>query len=160
MEFLSYLLTAVIAYLGVMGGYALALISPEELKPGKKYFEALHMICFILVMLLLMYFRSPTWGAISLMAVGVFIKVGRGRAAQKIAYGILGAMFAVMAQVPILFKITASLIFIFSLASGTLCVMRHKEKSRVWQLFYILGSNALFFLTALPLYFLDLKIVG
>jgi len=156
---LMYLLTSIISYLGVIGGFALANISPEELKPGRKYFDAVMDFTFIILMLLLLYFRNPAIGVIIIIAIGVYLKFGRGMTAMKIEYGILGVVFALLAADQLMFKIAASLVFIFGLAGGTLCVMKHQEKSRAWQFFYVLFSNSLFFVTALPLYFLDVKIV-
>ncbi|MBD3312850.1 hypothetical protein GF345_00240 [Candidatus Woesearchaeota archaeon] len=159
MEFLIYFLTAVLAYIGLAGGFALAQISPEEMKPGRKYFDALNYILFSLIMLMLLFFESPTIGITVLLAISIYIKFGRQKATLKIAYGVLGAVLALLTFDKYIFMITASLIFMFGIVSGTLCSIRHSQMSRKQQFLYIMGSNALFFLTALPLYFLELKVI-
>lgn len=154
--FLIYFLTSIIAYLGLIGGFALAHIAHEELNPGRKYFEAMKDFTLVIIMLLPLYLKEPSIGIMAVIIMGIYFKFWRGSTAVKIVYGIVGAVFAVLSKERIIFPITASVVFIFGLSIGTLCVMKHADKSKTWQLLYILGSNALFFATALPLYFSDL----
>ncbi len=56
MALLTELLMILISLTGLLFGLLLAYISPEELKPGKKYFLLLKQVLFVLASLLILYY--------------------------------------------------------------------------------------------------------
>jgi hypothetical protein len=48
---MSYLVVGVVAFLGILAGKIIALMTEEELKPGRKYFVLIKKISLVLMML-------------------------------------------------------------------------------------------------------------
>ncbi|MCX8147344.1 MAG: hypothetical protein N3D84_02660 [Candidatus Woesearchaeota archaeon] len=164
MNFITYLLIAAISYLGLLAGFALGNIAPEELKPGKKYMEAARSFSYILAIIFLLYLKEPAIGLIVIGVILMHLKYGKGTVAANIEYGALGVVFSLLSFDNKIFAIVASLVFIYGIAVGLLMLVKIKEKEKKRlsvgkQIAIILASNLLFFVTALPLYFLNLKIV-
>ncbi len=158
--FLNYLIMSIVAYLGLAGGFILAVLASEELKDGRRYFMALKDIMTVLLMLLLLYIQEPALGIIVLIGVAVYFRFLREVEDIRIIYPLAGAIMGVLSQFSGVVTLAASLIFIMGLASGTICAMENEKRTRKQQISYILLSNISFFVTALPLFFLQLKIVG
>jgi hypothetical protein len=156
MSFTTYILLSVIAYLGLVAGFILTLISPEELKAGEKYAHFGRSVFYIASLLLTLYLKVPSIGIIVLIAIAMHIYLAKDYNSVKIEYGILGVIMGMLLKEIIILAISASLIFLFGISVAICCIAKHEKKSRKWQLYYILGTNALFFVTAIPVYFLDI----
>jgi len=72
MEIMQYLLTVVVAFFGIPMGYVLSLIAPEELVPGKRFFQPFRYLrlIFPFIGILLFLFRD---NGLSMAASIVFL---------------------------------------------------------------------------------------
>ena len=66
---IDYILALIISFLGVMLGGVLALIAPEELKAGKKWWKILEWILLAVIAGVMLYFAGFTSWTIVLAAV-------------------------------------------------------------------------------------------
>ncbi len=112
---LTRLLIALIAFLGLLGGYVLTFLAKEEIKPGKKYFLILQRLILIALALLLL---SKVWTTTAFiiplilgLLVGFFLKV---------RYLYLGLALAAAVNLPMdFFVLVASLVFLYGLPYGS-----------------------------------------
>lgn len=155
MTFTAYILTSLIAYLGLAAGFALTMISPEELKAGGKYAHFARSVFYILALLLMLYMKIPAIGIIVLIAIAMHVFLAKDYNSVKIEYGVLGVILGMFSKDSTMLAISASLVFLYGLSTAICCIAKHEKKSRRWRLSYILGTNALFFVTALPIYFIQ-----
>ena len=109
---IDYILTLIVSFLGVFLGGILALISPEELKPGKKYFKIVGWAVLIALLALSLYFSQIIWFILIAVLI-LFLKVFN-REYPALAFVLFFSFFA-----DFLF-IAASMIFIYGLPLGTL----------------------------------------
>lgn len=120
---LNYIFAVIASYIGLFCGVALALISPEEIKPGRRYFNLIEKFLFIIICVLGIYtiiMLGNYWYSALIAAfalVALFTKKIKFH-----SYYILLAMLAALNDVVIL-----SLIFIIGLPIGTL-LAEHKSR--------------------------------
>ncbi len=110
---IDYFLTLTIAFAGVFAGGLLAIISPEELKPGEKYWKILKWVLLAVIITVLFYFSQLIIYAIIITALLVYLKIINRE------YPALAFVFFLSAYEGFLF-IASSLIFIYGLPAGTL----------------------------------------
>lgn len=129
----------IVAFLGLILGILLAKISPEEMKPGKKYFIIFRNVLLPIISIILFYFSNYNilFFIVGLI-IGYFIKL------DYFYFGLVLA-FAFYVSKEILF-ILASLIFIYGLPTGTLLEKKIKPKQ-------FLKLMAMFFLPFIILTF-------
>jgi hypothetical protein len=119
-------LTIVVSYLGIIFGYILALIAPEELRVARKYFRigkfAMLGIIFFLANYYLLLFNSIlTLSIFSILMIVMFVLelVYNKRAYEFSNYIIFTIPYVVITDNTFRL-IFASTIFIYGLVSGTL----------------------------------------
>lgn len=110
---IDYLLVLIITFAGVLTGGVLALLSPEELKQGEKYWKILKWALLILIIAVLFYFSGNIFFAAAIAALLVILKI------LKREYPALAFVLFLSSKESFLL-IAASLIFIYGLPSGTL----------------------------------------
>ena len=103
---------SIISFIGLLIGILLAKLSPEELKPGKKYFILLKKIILIAIVISIIYYSK-------LSLFGLFIGAFIGYFFKK-EYFYFGLALVVSLQLTKFNILLASLIFIYSLPYGTL----------------------------------------
>lgn len=155
MDFLSYFLVSIASFSGLLAGASLAFISPEEMKPGRKYFLVFIKVIFVVIAATLALFLGAEKLYISIAFVFVcaaFII----RIPQKFIYPMLGVFFYASSKDAALLPLVASLIFLLGLPKGTIFAAEHfgVRKKRILQKIVIVHS--MFFIIALPLYFSNL----
>ena len=155
MDFLNYLLVSIAAFSGLWIGAILSFISPEEMKPGKKYFMWMIKILFMVLVLLIAIFLGGEKFLVSLVFI-LFCTAFIIYVRQKFIYPVLGLLFYFSAKDAVLFPIAASLIFIIGLPKGSIFAFEHKgvKKDRILKKMFF--CHALFLIIALPLYFSNL----
>ena len=125
MEPVNYILSTAIVFLGPFIGAVLAFISPEELKPGKKYFLLLKNILFVLIMVAVvavsveMILYSAALAVLLLIAF--FVKN------DILSYAALGyALF--LSSFSDYFTVIAASVFVYGLPLGTLLASKNVKK--------------------------------
>lgn len=116
MSLLNFSLGIIVSYLGLYVGLALAKISPEEIKPGRRYFMLLEKILFIIIMAVALYglFTSAKFIYFSLLLIAAVIAFF----IKKMKFHSYYILFAILASFNDMILI--SLIFVISLPIGTL----------------------------------------
>jgi hypothetical protein len=111
---ISYILTLIVSFFGIISGTVLALIAPEELKKGEKYWKILSWIIFIIILASVFYFSKANilWPAL-ICVVLVILKIFK-KEYPALAFVLLFSYFE-----NFLF-LAGSLIFIYGLPEGTL----------------------------------------
>jgi len=123
---------------GFLFGFILSLISPEELKPGKKYFLLIKKILFYSIILfsffLFIYFKNYYFASIPLIYLILSLIIIRK---QKIFleeifnYSFFIVIYLLFLAVKLqnnILIILPSLVFLYGLPSGTLARLRIIEK--------------------------------
>ncbi len=74
MELLSYAIISFIVFLGIIAGYGLSLIAPEEIRPGRMHLKFFYSILVGLIIALTMRSISPilSWIAYIIIIIVVF----------------------------------------------------------------------------------------
>lgn len=146
-ETLKLFLVALIGFSGQIIGNVLAKISPEEMKPGNKYFKffAVFFIVVIVILSLILSFKF-SWINILLIIIGIVI----GLFFRKVYGWLSGVLFSLNFRYLFVFSI---LIFIYGLFDGTLNrPFKHlKNLAFDFGLFFIIGGLIWFF---------DLNLIG
>lgn len=143
------------SFSGLWFGALLAFISPEEMKPGMKYFEAMINIIFVIVVLLSAYLLRDESLFIPLLLIAMclfFLFFSQ----QRYIFPMLGLFFYISSMDSRIFLLTASAIFLLGLPKGSIFAHEHKgmKRARIIRRVFIL--HCFFFVTALPLYFSNL----
>lgn len=139
---IEYILTLVISFLGILLGGVLALIAPEELKAGEKYWKILEWFLLIIIIAVLIYYSSNLIIAILLTALLVGLKI------IKKEYPAMAFALFLGAYDNFLFLI-GSLIFLYGLPKGTLDSMKiinvkNAKKQRVASMYNLFKKNVLY----------------
>ncbi len=154
MQFLNYFLASLLAFGGLVIGYSLVRIAPEEKKPLSVYFAfaRLSLIGLIFAFAMFYYFRDY-FSLLVLAVYFVFIMLAEYRINDLlkksiISYIFLGIVFYLSSKNMNLFAIESSLIMLYGVAAASLLYDK-KKCSLLKMLFYSSGfliiANALFF---------------
>ena len=155
MDFLNYLLVSIAAFSGLWAGAALAFIAPEEMKAGKRHFNAMIKIIFIFMPIFIALFlgkENVFFSVIFVLLSTLFIIY----APKGYIYPLLGVFFYVASKNVILFPIIAASIFILGMPKGSIFAHEHHGMKKARILRKILIMHLLFFVIALPFYFSNL----
>jgi hypothetical protein len=140
---IDYILALVISFAGIILGGILALIAPEELRAGEKWWKILEWVVLIIIIAFVIYFSSAKllW-AIALSAVLVALKIFK-REYPAFAFVLFLSFFE-----GFLF-LAASLIFIYGLPKGTLDAkqivnMKNAKKQIPKAIIHVLRKNILY----------------
>lgn len=155
MDFLNYLLVSIAAFSGLWAGALLAFIAPEEMKAGKKYFNAMIKIVFILIPIVIALFLGKEkllFSVIFVLLSAMFMIY----APKGYIYPLLGVFFYIAGRDDNLFPIIATTIFILGMPKGSIFAYEHHGMKKARILRKIMIMHSLFFVIALPLFFSDL----
>ena len=151
MNLLQYSLAALVTYFGLFVGFFLALIAKEEIKPGKKYFVFLKEFLLLLIFIFLIVFIKLNYLLVLLILVFIIIialkkhhkkllnesekGLENSKNFQKdfnelpLVYIVLGIIFYASSKTTNVFIIESSLIFLYSLPTGSLLTKKSKTKT-------------------------------
>jgi len=135
---IDYILTLIFSFIGIIGGAVLALIAPEELKKGAKYWKILEWIIIAAIVIVLFLFAGILW-AIIISAAIILLKILR-KEYSALAFALFASFFG-----NFLF-LAGALIFLYGLAKGTLDAMeivneKNAKKNVFKAIFYVLRRN-------------------
>lgn len=152
MNFLNYSLTAIICYLGLFIGFALAIIAKEELKAGKRYFILLQKIILLLVFIFLLIYIKIDYIIILLTLTFIIIHLLKNyfKFNESIyIYIILAIIFYLSSKILNLWVLESSLIFLYGLPTGSLLTNKDKK-----QTFINILKSVIFIIITIALYFI------
>lgn len=149
MESLIYFSVLLICFLGILIGVLISYFAREELKDGKKYFILSKNALFALTIFFLIYFLNIELVFnlfISLTLAAILFKF---KIKESIVYVLMGLIFYFSSLNEVLFKINASLIFLYGIFAGSLFMEKNIKLSKmgliknlfvnyVW--FFVLGA--------------------
>lgn len=138
MDFISYFLSVIIAYSGILFGLLLGKIAKEELKPGKRFFLLMQNILFIMFLVLFLFFFLNNkiliiMGILIIIIIifksikqnfGVILKKSINPYYVYIIYGIL--IFLVQIKLNEFF-VLLTIIFVYGLPTGSLVYYSKKD---------------------------------
>jgi len=128
MNFLNYLLVALISFLGLIAGIIIISMAKEEQRPGRKYFMVTKDIILLLIIFFLGYYLKLISIIFVLLILAVYLlKKYKFRKLKEdyLVYSILGLALFISKDMDNLFLIIASLTFIYGLIYGA--VIRRKS---------------------------------
>lgn len=115
-----------IALSGILGGYALSRIAPEEIKPGRKYFHIFASGVFVVLSLVISYYLFiseqyiPLISFIPLALVLLVLSLTRRTRWLYCLIYLFFGFFYFFYPHPSYNLLTASLLFLYGLSVGTL----------------------------------------
>jgi hypothetical protein len=119
-------LTLIVGYLGIVFGYVLALIAPEELRSAQKLFKIGKFVMFGIIFLLTNYYLSSfgSWIAMSIFSVLMIFMFVLELVYMKRIYELFNYVIFTVPYIIIgddTFRLVfASVIFVYGLVAGTL----------------------------------------
>ena len=132
MESIQFL-APIIAFLGFPFGLFLSFVSPEEMKPGKKYFKLFQNLLLIFILFFVFdYYTIPLIISI-ILTVTAFLVVFYWQNKHKslILYLILAVLLYLSSNNPSLFALESSLIFMYGLPAGSLLQSKKKDALKI-----------------------------
>jgi hypothetical protein len=122
----QYLLAALVAYLGLLAGLIVSLLSKEELKPGRKYFFLLQNCIFVSLCVIFLYVNKVHWLANILVSTLVVIALyfARTPLSSAITYPIMGLMFFLSSKNSNAFSLVSSMIFLYGIPTASLQIKK------------------------------------
>ena len=132
MELIQFLVP-IIAFLGFPFGLFLSFLSPEEMKPGEKYFRLIQNLLLVFILFFILdYYSSPLIVSImitTLFFLGVFY--WRNKHKSITLYIILAVLLFLSSDNSSLFALESSLIFMYGLPSGSLIKCKKKDSLKI-----------------------------
>ena len=156
MEFINYISTLLLSYLGLGAGIALAIITKEEILSGKRYFIILQNMLIIITVLTTIYFLETPW-LIWIILIGyafLIPLIKKQRKKSFLIYLLLAIIFWASSQpnalfpIKLFFPIVGSLIFLIGFPTGSLLLDLKKKN-----ILQIIISNFHYIVIGLILYF-------
>jgi hypothetical protein len=123
-----YFLISLISYLGVITGFILMLVAPEEKKPGMKYFNFINHLLFFCLIILLVYLGNMSIYLIGLGVLGVILFLFIKKYQIYIAYLFFSFILYLFSEKFV--EIFAVIIFAFGLSAGAYMIdLKNKKQS-------------------------------
>lgn len=153
MQFINYILTSLAITLGLFIGLVLCIISPEELKPGKKYFNTAKHILFYLIIFfsLIFFYLNKVYLLITLIILVFYFLEFKFK--DQITYLLLSILFYLSSSGKNSFLIISSLIFIYSILISINLRIKYIHKNNKQIIKLLLKSYVWFFVGSVILYF-------
>lgn len=154
---IQFILLVIVAFVGVLAGYLLSIIAPEELKPGEKNLWWFQTLLLITILLAFLTFRAATFwqmvlcGALLLLALRYTHKEDVDFEFHRLLY-VLSAVILHMSMAQIEFLIImASLIFLYGLPVAGIYASRNMKLSKAKLFLGILKNYGFFVVLGLLL---------
>jgi len=152
---IQFILISIAAFIGLIAGYLLSIIAPEELEPGKKYLWLFQTILAITILITFLTFKAATFwqmalcGTLLLVAFKYTHKEDVDFEFHRILY-ILSAIILFITQSSKEFLIiSASLIFLYGLPTASTYVLKNMKSSKSALFLGILKNYGSFVVLAL-----------
>ena len=137
---ISYILALIISFAGVILGGVLALIAPEELKAGEKWWKILEWGLLAIIVTVMLYFAGLTAWTIVLAAVLFALKFVKNEYPALIFVLVISLFFNFL-------FLASALIFIYGFPKGTLDakkVVNMKKHEIAKTILYVFKKNLLY----------------
>ena len=145
MEIITYILTSLLITFGLFIGLVLTIISPEELKPGKKYFKITeHIIFYLIIFFSLTFLYINKVYLLTTLAVLVFYFL-EFKLKPQFTYLLLSILFYLSTTNKNAFLIISSLLLIYSVFIAINFRIKHMNKNN-WQITKLLLINYIWFI--------------
>lgn len=150
-----FVLVGIASFFGVIAGYLLAIISPEELEPGKRYLQFFQNLLLLTLLIMFLAFSKVYFlltVAASLFLLGALWLVTEMKKEQD-----LHKVLFVMTPLLIFFssgtllRVTAALIFLYGMPTASLFVGSRKRLSKTRQFGAVMEQYGIFLLLVLIL---------
>lgn len=154
MQFANYFFASIISFLGLVIGFMLVKIAPEEQKSLMKYFNFGKKFFLLLIFIFLIFnysYNSPyILGLIACCMILFYMdkKIKDVSKKSVITYAVLGFLFFLSSKDTGLFVFVSSLILIYGMFASSMLQMKAKDYEK------FLANNAAFILIANILFFL------
>jgi len=149
MSFLIYLISAVIAFSGVIAGAILAFNTKEEMPTAKKYFPLLQKILLIaMVAVLLNYFNISVVIKVIIYALVIFAV---SKKQMLNFYPVIAVLFFSLGQSSQSLFLISTLVFIYGFPTGSLYVIRNKKMKWLELVRKVSVKHGIFLLAAILL---------
>ena len=154
MQFANYFFASIISFLGLVMGFMLVKIAPEEQKPLIKYFNFAKIFFLLLVFIILLFYYSySSIYILGLIACCVFLlyiehKMSDLQKKSMIVYAVFGFLYFLSSKNTSLFVLESSLILLYGIFASSMLEM----KPKIYEKF--LAKNAVFVLIASALFLL------
>ena len=152
MDLTQYTLILLVCFFGIIFGYILSLITPEELRKGRRYFDWLARILIFLIMFFFIMYTKMTIFSIIFLVIVILIVLFARKTYLDYLYPLMGIIILLTIQNTSLLIIEASLVFIFGLVIASLFMTKFEKGEK------ICGSKIKIFLQLLFRYVLFLAI--
>jgi hypothetical protein len=154
MLFANYFFASIISFLGLVIGFMLVKIAPEEQKPLMKYFSFAKKFFLLLIFIFLLFYYSYSSayiiGLVALCLFLLYIDHAMKDSSKKsmIVYSIFGILFFLSSKNTNLFVFVSSLILVYGMFAPSMLQLKPKiyEKFLAGNSVFILIANILFFL--------------
>jgi len=146
MEFLTYFIVSILAYLGIIIGSIIIIFAPEE-KKGIKYFIGVNYFLFYIALLFVILFSGFNFLIIVLSLIfGILFVIYKTKQIYT-AYLNFAVVFYVSSGSINPFLVISSIVFIYGLSSGAI-IMNPKEKKKsfvkaLYLIFFVILANIL-----------------
>ncbi|MFH1399279.1 MAG: hypothetical protein ABIG95_04155 [Candidatus Woesearchaeota archaeon] len=151
MNLLNYVLIEAVCFSGILLGGLLALLAPEEIRPGKKYLEIVQTATLGCILVLTLYSFLPSPLTPIFFSPPIIYLILKYRLTDMKYYPLL-ALTNIKTANP-LFITLAALIFFYGFPTGSLAVNLSDKRWHV-QIMRIFQQNYLFLLLGVGSYFL------
>jgi disulfide bond formation protein DsbB len=141
---LMFLLVLIVVYLGLISGFVIRKNTIKEIEAGKKYLIFLQRFLVLVIIGLVMFFIGSRAIWIILVLFGTSTAMYQFNVRIPIFYAVFGVLIGLLKSDTNVFVITASLVFLYGLVSGSL-----HEKS--WKMLIL--PNLVFFVAGLLMFF-------
>ena len=131
MEFLIYLLTAIVVFLGTFIGYMLSKHAFEELRDIVDYLKIANILIISAAVFFIFYQYSWITGAIASLIILGFLILFNKKYSSIITYAALGGIFYASSLNQNSFIIVSSLIFAYGIMLGTIYCAAHYQKNNI-----------------------------
>ena len=142
MEMLNHFLVSVVCYLGLLAGFIILSLAPEEKKPGMPYFRGINYFLGVFSVLLANYFLLGNIFVISLSVLFLVLIIYFKEKLIFLSYGYFGVMLFVLID-NIGYPAFAALIFAFGLSSGAFLYEKKSFLKLFYYIYFIAIANGL-----------------
>lgn len=132
MEFWQYLSILLVCFLGIISGYFISLIAPEELRKGKTYFEWLARIIVFLIMLFFILIYETSSVFIIIFVIIVISLITISKTYLDYLYSLFSIIIFTVSNNQNFLIIESSLIFILGIITASLFMIKF-EKDEIIQ---------------------------
>ncbi len=157
MDFIQYLLILIVCFSGIIFGFILSLVAPEELRPGQKYLNWLLKLLVFLVVFFFIIQSVNTFFTLAFLFVVVVSATILGKRYLQYIYPLFSIILLIVSRSQTLLVIEASLVFMIGLVMSSLYMVNFENSenivgSKMKIFFELVLRNVLFLIIGILFY--------